>query len=173
MRAAAVLVVGLIALAAPQMALADVTTDTESAETTSSSVTCGGDPIPITTALSTADDACAGYSLGSCKTVTAWRKRVSSVGITVWKYWQRIYFCWRYPQITYLSRTRGGTVYTPCCWDYQGHIGNSTSWNAKWSYRAFTEGRFYWNGPPWPMTRTPEINMTVYGNGSWTYSTSN
>jgi hypothetical protein len=167
-------VVGLIALAAPQAALAaDPDDGSDGAEASSSSVTCGGDPSPTALALSATEDACAGYSLGACRTVEAWRKRTSSVGVLLWKYWQRIYFCWQSNKITYLFRSRGGTVYTFCCWDYQGHIGNSTSWNAKWSYRAFTEGKLYWYGPPWPMTKTPEIWMTVYGNGSWTWATSN
>jgi hypothetical protein len=172
-----VLAVGLMALAFPQMALADGHdgTDTDVGETGNTGVQCGGDPSPMaltsTLALAMAEDACASYTLGACKTVWAGRKRTSAAGAVVWRYRQEIYFCHRSNKITYLSRTRWGKTYYPCCWDYQGHIGNSTSWNAKWSYRAFTEGKFYWYGPPFPMSKTPSIWMTVYGDGSWTKRT--
>jgi hypothetical protein len=110
-------------------------------------------------------------TFGRCKTVWAGRKRTSAAGALVWRYRQEIRFCWKSKRITYLSRTRWGKTYLACCWEYQGHIGNSTKWNAKWSYRAFTEGKFFWYGPPFPMSKTPEIWMTVYGDGSWTRRT--
>jgi hypothetical protein len=49
--------------------------------------------------------------------------------------------------ITFLDRYRWRKAYTPCCWHFDGHIGNSTSWNARWSFRAFTQGKFVWLGP--------------------------
>jgi hypothetical protein len=108
--------------------------------------------------------------LGTCRTVWAGRRKKSLAGAVVWRYRQTIYWCWKSNKITYLSRTRWGKTYY-FCWDFKGHIGNASSWNARWSYRAFTQGKFKWECAPFDVSVYPWVKMTVYGNGTWTYAT--
>jgi hypothetical protein len=115
-----------------------------------------------------------GNAQASCKTVWAGRRRKNSLGLVVWRYRQEILFCYRRNRLVYVSRTRWGRTYLPCCWHFRGHIDSAITRNARWSYRAFTQGRFEYCGVG-PVicvsSRTPWIRMTIYGNGTWTRKT--
>jgi hypothetical protein len=113
-----------------------------------------------------------------CRTVWAGRYRKNALQIVVWRYRQEIFFCYKPNRatgggrITYLSRTRWGRTYL-AVWTFRGHIGNATSWNARWSYRAFSQGHFEYCPGVWlcVASREPWVRMTVYGSGSWTWKT--
>ncbi len=108
-------------------------------------------------------------STGS-KSATITVEGKNAIGMTLWKYVQRIDWSFDGSKITSKFRTRSGTVYMPF-WKFDGHIGNQESGGVgQWSYRAWTQGEFslclggnigcIQHAYPW-------IDMTVYGNGGW------
>lgn len=107
-------------------------------------------------------------SISACSWVVFERLQYSYAGVHLWSYFQRIDWCWDGSTITSKTRTRWAEIYAPG-WEFVGHIGNSESGSVgQWFYRAWTQGHFRlcgggtcWNVYPW-------IDMTVYGDGTWT-----
>jgi hypothetical protein len=114
----------------------------------------------------------AALSLAEGETVYCWASewwvqwhRRSTVGISVWRYRLTIDdFCWTGTKIVLLNSHRSAKVNVPL-WDFAGHIGQERHWNARWSFRRWTEGKFVWVGEPGLATRTPEVWFKVRGDG--------
>jgi len=91
-------------------------------------------------------------------------------GMTLFKYTQRIDWCYDGSKITSKFRTRYGTVYMPF-WKFNDHIGNQEQGGeGHRSYRAWTQGEFSLclGGNIGCIQHVyPWIDMTVYGNGDW------
>ena len=97
-----------------------------------------------------------------------WHRR-STVGLSVWKYRLTVTdFCWTGSRIVLLNSRRSGKTYVPL-WDFCCHIGQEKDWNARWSFRRWTEGRFVWAGPVGLAVRTPEVWFKVRGDGWYDY----
>lgn len=110
---------------------------------------------------------------GSCKALTVWRGGKNALGQFLWKYFQKIEWCYNGSYITAKTRLRWGEVYFPG-WEFKGHIGNYESGGVGyWSYRAWTQGKF----SLCPLSLGciqhvyPWIDMTVYANGNYTWTT--
>jgi len=95
---------------------------------------------------------------------TVQRIRRSTVGIVVWRYRLIIDdFCWNGTQIVLVNSHR--STYQFGLWVFSGHIDNEVQWNAKWSWKRFTEGKFTWIGEPLPFAMTPEVWIRLRGDG--------
>lgn len=107
----------------------------------------------------------------SCKWAQVERYGKNLLGMKLWSYFQKIDWCYNGSTITSRTRTRWGETHFPG-WSWKGHIGSSTSGGVGSTfYRAWTQGHFclveYFscvqNAYPW-------IDMTVRGNGTWSYT---
>jgi hypothetical protein len=97
-----------------------------------------------------------------------WTRR-SLVGILVWRYGLTITeYCWSGKKVLSIKSHRWGKTYVPL-WDYTGHIDQERDWNARWSFRRWTEGRFVWTRPIGVAVRTPEVWFKVRGDGYVSY----
>lgn len=96
---------------------------------------------------------------------------VALSGQKLWSYYQRIDWSYSGGQITSVTRYRWGTVYQ-VFWSFEGHIGNTESGGVGQSYyQAWTQGKFVLNIGGWVVqTQYPWIDMTVYGNGNYTWT---
>lgn len=96
-----------------------------------------------------------------CRWARVERYYTNALGMKLFSYFQKS-----------KSRTRWGEVYAPF-WEFKGHIGSSTSGGVgSWSYRAWTQGSFALCAPYvlCAQYKYPWIDMTVYANGGWTWS---
>ena len=108
----------------------------------------------------------------ACRYVTVSRWAENVFGSTLWKYFQRIDWCYNGSSVTSVSRRRWGETYWPG-WSFKGHTGNQTSGGVGWTgYQAWTQGHFclasYFDCV---QDRYPWIDITVWRNGTYNYST--
>jgi hypothetical protein len=93
------------------------------------------------------------------------RTRRSAAGITVWYY--RLWidsFCWTGKKIVLLKHHRQlGGPFVPC-WDGE-HLDSQIITNASWSWKRIIEAKFTWLCSPLPVVRTPEVWITLRGDG--------
>lgn len=109
----------------------------------------------------------------SCWTWTVWRYAKNLIGSTLWKYFQKIYWCRNGYRVYYPSvQRRWGEVYWPG-WSYKGVI-------SRWSYGG--SGYTYWQVGSQAhfcliqyfscvQNRYPWVEQIVRGNGYNTYTT--
>jgi hypothetical protein len=123
-------------------------------------------------AQSVVADSSSTAALAACWWAQVRRYGKNLLGMTLWSYYQRIEWCSNGSWITSHTRIRWGEVSMPG-WSFKGHIGSTTGGgNGSTFYRARTQGHFcliqYFscvqNAYPW-------IDMTVYRNGTYSYST--
>jgi len=126
-----------------------------------------GGGAPVITSLGASTD----VFVAACKWAQVERYGTNIFGMKLWSYFQKIDWCYNGSTITSKTRTRWGETHFPG-WSWKGHIGNSTSGGVGSTYfRAWTQGHFclveYFscvqNAYPW-------IDMTVRGNGTWSWS---
>ena len=97
-----------------------------------------------------------------------WHRR-SLAGVSVWKYRLTVDdFCWTGTKIVDLNSHRSVSIGVPL-WDFCCHLEETKNWNAKWSFRRWTEGKFVWLGPVGVAVRTPEVWFKVRGDGWYDY----
>jgi hypothetical protein len=107
-----------------------------------------------------------------CWWAQVWRSGKNLFGSTLWKYFQRIEWCSNGSYITSKTRIRWGETYFPG-WSFKGHIGSTTGGGVGYTYyRARTQGHFclisYFSCV---QDAYPWIDMTVYRNGTYSWST--
>ncbi len=110
-----------------------------------------------------------------CKSYQVQVNWKNALGQTLFSYFQKIDWCYDGSIITNNpTRLRWGEVYAPL-WSFDGHIGNSESGGInQWSYEAWTQGKFklcLGGDIGCIQYKYPWIDMTVYGDGSYSSST--
>ena len=117
-----------------------------------------------------------------CKTVWARRNFKNWFGVWLWRYTQQVTFCWNGAVVTYFYRDRWGEVhnilgFSP--WNYQGHIATNCQYEhcypgrwGDWAEGAWTQGKFSACAGSVCSYHYPFVNIVVYGNGGWNWSTS-
>jgi hypothetical protein len=97
-----------------------------------------------------------------------WHRR-STAGLSLWIYRLTIdRFCWSGTKIEAIHSFRSVKLNAPL-WDFCCHLGQTRTWNATWSFKRWTEGKFVWSGPLGLATRTPEVWFKVRGDGWYDY----
>jgi hypothetical protein len=123
------------------------------------------------TSVSKNDDPSSGVLSGGCMVYQIERSGLNSLGDKLWSYFQKINWCYDGSKITSKTRLRWGEVYYPG-WQFAGHIGNLEQGGVnQWSYRAWTQGEFklcLGGDIGCVQYKYPWIDMTVYGDGSYT-----
>jgi hypothetical protein len=111
-------------------------------------------------------------TLGSCKTVTAWRGfRLFFLQTYAWKYFERISWCYNGRRLTSFTYRRWPEVYVPT-WDFKGHIGfQASGGEGSRSARRWTQGKFRQCAAWCFQTKTPWVDLLVRRDGSWSYAT--
>jgi hypothetical protein len=100
-----------------------------------------------------------------CNTVTAWRGFKLLIGPFAWKYFARIHWCWAKKKITVFDYARWGEVYVPT-WDFKGHIGKEGYGGVgTWYARRWTQGKFQQCAQFCIQTKTPWVELKVFGDG--------
>lgn len=95
----------------------------------------------------------------------------------LWTYYQKIMWCYNNDsqRIVEIDRSRWGDTHF-LFWEFVGHIQNDSSGgDGHYSYSASTTGHFRWcfvTSLACIQHQYPKINMTVQGNGGWSYSVS-
>jgi hypothetical protein len=135
-------------------------------------------------ALPDSDSTYDAYNKVSCKTVGYSRVFKSWTGFRVWRYVEKVRFCYNGTKVTQtLWRTRypewlkaGASFY----WDFDGHIGNSCSTegcsdqHGNFTAYYWTQGKFKAciTGPLGLLcnTRLPWVGITVWALGTKQYS---
>lgn len=105
-----------------------------------------------------------------CKTVQIYRYRSAPAG-TLWKYLEQQGWCYSGTKIT----SRYDYRRWPCCvnigWKWEGHIGLSRS-GGSWHWDNWTQGSFSFGCAvgclDWDY---PWLDLDIYGDGGWSYST--
>jgi hypothetical protein len=97
-----------------------------------------------------------------------WHRR-SLAGVSVWKYRLTVTdFCWNGRKILDVNSHRSVKIGVPL-WDFCCHLSETKNWNARWSFRRWTEGKFVWLGPVGVAVRTPEVWFKLRGDGWFDY----
>jgi hypothetical protein len=118
-----------------------------------------------------------------CKRVLAQRVFKSWSGFVVWRYKERVRFCYNGRIVTSSQRFRwatfehGGGMY----WSFEGHVANSCRWEdcsdqeGTWKTYYGTQGKFQaclWSwGIHLCTTRLPGVGIEAFGNGVWHWNT--
>jgi hypothetical protein len=119
----------------------------------------------------------------TCKRALAQRVFRSWAGFIVWRYKERVKFCYNGSRVTSSQRFRwaefanGGGFY----WDFQGHIANSCRYEdcsdqaGTWKTYYGTQGKFQACLWSWGFhictTRLPGVGIEAFGNGVWHWNT--
>ena len=101
---------------------------------------------------------------GGCKSLTNGVNFYNNLNQLVWRYSQKVNWCYDGTYITSLSHTKTATVYNST-WSYLGLVGHLHNGTVGWrDYRAYSVARFYCvcvaNVYPW-------VDQAVYGNGGY------
>jgi hypothetical protein len=121
-------------------------------------------------------------SYARCKTVHAFRQWKTVWGSLLWRYFQQIRFCYNGAIVTNFWRDRWAETYPVAgfsAWSFDGHIGTNCTYEhcypgrwGHWYEYAWTQGKFH-ACVIWICNyKYPSVSITVYGNGTWTASTS-
>jgi len=116
----------------------------------------------------------------SCRPATAFRKFVNYYGYELFRYNERVTWCWNFGVIKSFYRERwpqsGGSLSN---WQFDGNISSNCSLencngrgSGQFSATADTRGKFHACVLWWCEERYPYVSLTVYANGTATQSTS-
>lgn len=114
-----------------------------------------------------------GASPEACRWARIYRYYNNALGQRLFTYYQQVDWCYNGSTITSISRTRWPEV-SMLFWEFKGHIGNTTSGGTGSTfYRAWTQGSFALCVPYvlCAQFKYPWLDMTVRGNGTYSYST--
>ena len=110
------------------------------------------------------------HPLGAgCKEYTLGIDQYSAGGVWLWRYTQKIWWCYDGSKITAKIRDRWGETHA-YGWEFVGHVGNSESGGVgQSSYYAWTQGHFRLCLPGLGciVHQYPWIWQRVYGNGNY------
>lgn len=125
-----------------------------------------------TIAAGVTDVSYAGQSSAGCRTKVAWIGAKNAIGTYLWKYFQKLGWCWRNGGVTSATPRCRGTwaeVYFPL-WDFKGHIGCDSSGGVGQSFvRRWRQGKFQLCAAYCFQTKTPWLNVRGSGTGGFTY----
>lgn len=114
--------------------------------------------------------------LQTCRTKTKSRAFRTWYGYTVWRYKQRVRWCFNGTRITSMERTRYPEV--GCClWQFNGHVASNCRYETcfekvgHFSETVTTVGSFKYCGFPCVYELNPGIDFTAYANGNWSSRT--
>jgi len=112
---------------------------------------------------------------GRCKTVWARAERKNLFGLTVFRYYEQVRWCWNGSAVTYFRRDRWGAD-TNYGWRFDGHIAGNCQIEScpgktgHYAETAWTQGKFHACVVWACMERLPIVSITVYANGSFSWS---
>ncbi|MEA1958427.1 MAG: hypothetical protein U9N44_01970 [Chloroflexota bacterium] len=128
---------------------------------TTTSITPSTSPTGIRSAAAT----------GGIKTGTVEVYAKNSLGMKLWSYYESITFGYDGTTITRADQPRiWGQTYI-VGWRYEGVLSSSTSGGVGYTfYEGWTQGHFILGIGGWDIKHCyPQIDITVYGNGGWSY----
>jgi hypothetical protein len=112
-------------------------------------------------------------STSGCRTKVAWIGSKNILGTYLWKYFQKLGWCWRRGVVTSATPRCRGTwaeVYFPL-WDFKGHIGCDSSGGVGQSFvRRWRQGKFQLCAAYCVQTKTPWVNVRGTGSGVFSWS---
>jgi hypothetical protein len=120
------------------------------------------------------DASSTGYASPSgCRTKVAWIGSKNILGTYLWKYFQKLGWCWNRGRVTTATPRCRGTwseVYFPL-WDFKGHIGCDYSGGVGQSFvRRWRQGKFQLCAAYCVQTKTPWVNVRGTGSGVFSWS---
>jgi hypothetical protein len=105
-----------------------------------------------------------------CRTKVAWVGIKNVFGTFLWKYFQKLGWCWKNGEITSATPRCRGTwaeVYFPL-WDFKGHIDCDSSGGVGQSFvRRWRQGKFQLCAAWCVQTKTPWLNVRGSGTGGF------
>jgi hypothetical protein len=108
-----------------------------------------------------------------CRTKVAWIGLKNIVGTVLWKYFQKLGWCWKNGKVTSATPRCRGTwaeIYFPL-WDFKGHIECESSGGVGQSFvRRWRQGKFQLCAAYCVQTRTPWVNVRGSGTGVFSWS---
>jgi hypothetical protein len=108
-----------------------------------------------------------------CRTKVAWIGIKNIFGSFLWKYFQKLGWCWKNGDVTTATPRCRGTwaeVYFPL-WDFKGHIGCDSSGGVGQSFvRRWRQGKFQLCAAYCVQTKTPWLNVRGSGTGGFTWA---
>lgn len=111
-------------------------------------------------------------SASGCRTKVTWIGLKNIWGSFVWKYFQKLGWCWKRGNVTSATPRCRGTwaeVYFPL-WDFKGHIDCDSSGGVGQSFvRRWRQGKFQLCTAYCLQTKTPWINVRGTGSGSFSW----
>ena len=114
-------------------------------------------------------------STSGCRTKVAWIGLKNIFGSFLWKYFQKLGWCWNRGQVTSATPRCRGTwseVYFPL-WDFKGHIGCDYGGGVGQSFvRRWRQGKFQLCAAYCVQTKTPWVNVRGTGSGGFSWSAS-
>jgi hypothetical protein len=109
-----------------------------------------------------------------CRTKVAWIGAKNIIGTYLWKYFQKLGWCWNRGSVTSATPRCRGTwaeVYFPL-WDFKGHIDCDSSGGVGQSFvRRWRQGKFQLCAAYCVQTKTPWVNVRGTGTGGFSWST--
>lgn len=106
-----------------------------------------------------------------CRTKVAWIGVKNAFGSFLWKYFQKLGWCWKNGEVTAATPRCRGTwaeVYFPL-WDFKGHIECDSSGGVGQSFvRRWRQGKFQLCAAYCVQTKTPWVNVRGTGTGVFT-----
>jgi hypothetical protein len=113
-------------------------------------------------------------SSSGCRTARAWIGLKNILGMYLWKYFQKLGWCWKGGSVTSATPRCEGTwaeVYAPV-WDFKGHIGCQYGGGVGQSFvRRWRQGKFQLCTTICIQTKTPWVNVRGTGTGLFYWST--
>jgi hypothetical protein len=108
-----------------------------------------------------------------CRTKVAWIGLKNVLGSFLWKYFQKLGWCWKRGAITSATPRCQGTwaeVYFPL-WDFKGHLSCDASGGVGQSFvRRWRQGKFQLCAAYCLQTKTPWMNVKGSGTGVFSWS---
>jgi hypothetical protein len=108
-----------------------------------------------------------------CRTKVAWIGAKNIIGTYLWKYFQKLGWCWNRGSVTSATPRCRGTwaeVYFPL-WDFKGHIECDSSGGVGQTFvRRWRQGKFQLCAAYCVQTKTPWVNVRGTGSGVFSWS---
>jgi hypothetical protein len=109
-----------------------------------------------------------------CRTKVVWIGIKNVLGSMLWKYFQKLGWCWRNGDVTTATPRCRGTwaeIYFPL-WDFKGHIGCDSSGGVGQAFvRRWRQGKFQLCAAYCVQTKTPWVNVRGSGTGVFSWAT--